>query len=175
MKVFRGSLFIGGNSVREISSILCAINWRCGSAIVANGGAELFRVNADNTWDVVVGAARTTPDKPTLSGIGPGFNWPLNQHLWRMEVYNDRLYVGTYDVSTELRNAPGISAALAPYLGFDLWQTSDGIHFNPADITGFGDRFDYGVRALLATPAGLFLGSANPFYGLRVYRAPTAE
>jgi hypothetical protein len=173
MKVFKGALYVGGNSVRAINAIICAISTLCTWSILTNGGAELFRVHADDSWDLLVGESRATSSglKPALSGIGPGFQWPLNQHLWRMEVFDDRLYVGTYDVATELRRAEdGVGAAVAPLAGFDLWYTTNGTQFVPVDVRGFGDPFGYGVRTLLATPTGLFLGTANPFYGLRVYR-----
>lgn len=172
MKVFNGDLYVGSDSVRTISSVFCALQAFCVSSIFGNGGAELFRVHPDDTWDIVVGLPRATQQgaKTPLSGYRSGFSWPLNQHLWRMEVFDGRLYVGTYDVSTELRNAPnGLGAALAPEFGFDLWYTTDGVHFTAVDVTGFEDPFNYGVRSLQATPYGLFLGTANPFYGLRIY------
>jgi hypothetical protein len=174
MKVFNGSLYVGGDSVRAVDTILCGLNIACLLGILGNGGAELFRVHADDTWDLIAGTSRQTPAgmKTALSGLGPGFGWLLNQHLWRMEVFNNQLFVGTYDASTELRNEPnGIGAALVPALGFDLWVTSDGVTFTAIDIKGFEDEFNNGVRSLKATPAGLFLGSANPFHGLRIYRA----
>jgi hypothetical protein len=174
MKVFNGSLYVGGDSVRAVDTILCGLNINCLLGILGDGGAELFRVHADDTWDLIVGTSRQTPAgmKTALSGLGPGFGWLLNQHLWRMEVFNNQLLVGTYDASTELRNEPnGIGAALTPALGFDLWVSSDGVKFTAIDIKGFEDEFNNGVRSLKATPAGLFLGSANPFHGLRIYQA----
>jgi hypothetical protein len=172
MKVFNGSLYVGGNSMRTVTTLLCTVSIACAAAILQNGGAELFRVNADDTWDLIVGAQRQTPTglKTPLSGIGAGFSWGLNQHLWRMEVFDNRLYVGTYDISTELRRTDGTTDPLATFLGFDFWQTTDGTHFTAIDIRGFGDKFSYGARSLLATPSGLFLGTANPYYGLRIYR-----
>ena len=173
MKVFKGSLYVGGDSVRPTSRLLCVVDIACGLALLGNGGAELFRVHGDDSWDIIVGQDRATPAgfKRALSGIGPGFGSRLNQHLWRMEVFDGRLYVGTYDLATELRNAGnGVGDAVAPWQGFDLWFSADGERFVPIDLKGFGDTFGYGVRSLEATPAGLFLGTANPFYGLRVYR-----
>jgi hypothetical protein len=172
MKVFKGSLYVGGDSVRPTSRLLCVVNIACGAALLGNGGAELLRVHADDTWDIVVGQDRATPAgfKRALSGIGPGFGTRLNQHLWRMEVFDGRLYVGTYDIATELRNAGnGVGDAVAMWQGFDLWSSTNGEQFTPIDFKGFGDTFGYGVRSLQSTPAGLVLGTANPFYGLRVY------
>jgi hypothetical protein len=138
--------------------------------ILNNGGAELFRVNPDDTWDLIAGQSRSTPagNKPALSGLGAGFGWVLNQHMWRMEVFNGTLYVGTYDVGTELRKFP-IGSSIDSAFGFDFWASSNGIDFYPIDYRGFGDKFNYGVRSLKATPYGLFIGTANPFYGLQIY------
>jgi len=172
MVVFNSDLYVGGDSVQTTSTVFCAVHISCVQAIFANGGAELFRVHADDSWDLIVGQPRSTPAgmKTPLSGWGPGFDWILNQHMWRMEVFDSRLYIGTYDLSTELRNASGIGPGLVPELGFDLWYSSDGIHFNPVDIRGFEDKFNYGVRSIKATPNGLMIGTANPFYGLEVFR-----
>ena len=69
---------------------------------------ELLRVNPDDTWDLVVGSARKTPDgrqlRP-LSGFDFGFDNFFNIHMWRMGVYPlapgtvPWLYVGTHDQS----------------------------------------------------------------------------
>jgi hypothetical protein len=156
---FNGSLYLGGDGLRT------------GSPAVAQA-AEMFRINADDSWDLVVGQSRSTPagQKNSLSGLGPGFNWNLNAHMWRMEIFDHRLYVGTFDESTVFRNLPTIGPALQPEWGFDLWYSSDGVHFLPIDYQGFEDKFNMGARTLKATPFGLFLGTVNPYYGLQVWR-----
>ena len=57
-----------------------------------------------------------------------------------------------------------------PEYGFDLWWTQDGAYFSEVDQQGFEDGYNMGVRTLVSTPLGLFLGSANPFFGLNVYK-----
>ncbi len=54
--------------------------------------------------------------------------------------------------------------------GFDIIRTSDGEHFELVTDDGFGDKYNYGGRSMAATPYGLFLGTANPFYGAQLYR-----
>lgn len=54
--------------------------------------------------------------------------------------------------------------------GFDMFRTSDGVNFNFVTNDGFGDRFNYGGRSMVATPYGLYIGTANPFYGAQLYR-----
>jgi hypothetical protein len=106
--------------------------------------------------------------KSPLSGLGVGFGWNYNVHMWRQQVFDGRLYVGTFDESTALRfDNPTV---LGPQEGFDLYYTEDGVTFTAVDINGFEDKFNDGVRALLATPYGLFLGTANQWFGLEVWK-----
>jgi hypothetical protein len=136
------------------------------------GGAELYRINADNSWDLIVGTARSTPNgevKP-LSGLAKGFGWALNNQFWRMANYNGCLYVGTSDASTIFRDSPQYAALVAPELGADLWSSCDGVHFSAIDINGFEDEFNYGFRSFSGTDYGLFVGTVNPYFGLQVWQ-----
>jgi len=158
MQVYDGYLYVGGDGVRR-------------GVPLANQGAELFRIHSDNTWDLITGTSRSTPNgqKNALTGLGIGFDWFLNQHMWRMAVHDSRLYVGTFDESVLLRYEKGASAWESEY-GFDLWWTQDGAYFSQVDQQGFEDGYNMGVRTLVSTPLGLFLGSANPFFGLNIYK-----
>jgi hypothetical protein len=159
MQVYDGDLYVGGDGVRN-------------GVPLTDQGAELFRIHSDNTWDLIAGSTRTTspigPINP-LSGLDVGFSWFLNQHMWRMAVHDSRLYVGTFDESVLLRFNKGASA-WEPEYGFDLWWTQDGTYFSQVDQQGFGDPYNMGVRSMISTPLGLFLGSANPFFGLNIYK-----
>ena len=44
-----------------------------------------------------------------------------------------------------------------------------GVTFTPITTTGFGDKYNFGVRTMAATPYGLFLGTANYYYGLKIF------
>lgn len=58
-------------------------------------------------------------------------------------------------------------------LGFDLWKTRDGIHWEPVSLNGLGNIHNYGVRMLfLSQDCDLYLGTANPFDGLEVWLKP---
>jgi hypothetical protein len=153
-KIFNGDLYVGGDGIHSFF------------------GAELFRVHADDTWDVIAGVSRDTPVgfKQPISGLGPGFGWFMNAHMWRMEVFDDRLYVGTFDLSTTFRNLPLINVLGLPELGTDLWWTQDGANWFLVDQNGLGDKFNFGTRSLKKTDWGLFLGTANYFYGLQIWR-----
>ena len=51
-----------------------------------------------------------------------------------------------------------------------LLKTSDGENFEIVTDSGFDDRYNYGGRSLVATDYGLFVGTANPFYGAQLWR-----
>jgi hypothetical protein len=47
--------------------------------------------------------------------------------------------------------------------GFDLWSTADGERWLPVTTRGFGNPYNYGLRTMVSTSHGLFVGTANPF------------
>lgn len=161
MQEFRGDLYVGANGI-----VAGPIGWMA--------PAELIRVHPDDTWELVVGYPRQTPDgwKIPISGLDAGFGWFLNGHMWRMEVFEDHLYVGTFDSSTTFKDDSEVAPLVEPYMGFDLYRTADGAQFEMVTEDGFGDPYSFGVRTMAATPYGLFLGTANPYYGLRIWRVP---
>lgn len=163
MQVFGGHLYVGGDGVQRTAGLKAQ-------------GAELFRINPDDSWDLVAGESRSTPagQKNSLSGLGIGLGWQLNDHMWRMRIYDGRLYLGTFDAATSLRTFPSTVRYVTPEMGFDLWWTTDGDYFTMVDQTGFQDEFNIGARTLLDTPYGLFLGSANDSYGLKIYQGVPA-
>ncbi len=135
--------------------------------------AEIIRIKADDSWDLIVGTPRETPDgwKYPLSGLDEGFNFALNQHIWRMQSQDGVLYVGTFDDSTSQRLCPDRNEILSPFMGFDLYKSTDGIHFSAITIDGFGDPFDFGLRNFQSTPHGLFTGTANTYFGANIFRS----
>lgn len=54
--------------------------------------------------------------------------------------------------------------------GFDMYKTSDMKNFELITNDGFGDKYNYGGRSLVATDSGLYIGTANPFYGAQLWR-----
>lgn len=151
MEIFHGKLFIGTAAAT------------LGPGGAPAKGSEIIEVNPDDSWNLIMGQARQTPEgyKAPLSGIRAGFNDHFNVYLWNLAVHNGILYAGTYDYSTFiLPQYPVIGKRLA---GFDLWKSRDGIHWSKISTTGFGNPFNYGVRTMLDTPYGFFLGTANPF------------
>lgn len=54
--------------------------------------------------------------------------------------------------------------------GFELYSTKDGVNFDTVTLNGFNDQYNWGVRNLLATDDGLYVGTANPFYGTQLWK-----
>ncbi len=176
----------------ELVLSMCEFNGALyvGSAIV-NGGfhrrfgigpaaAEVLRVWPDDSWDLIVGQPRHTPDgmKVPLSGFQAGFDNFFAGYIWRMVVHEGWLYVGSFswanllpyvpvhawpsDVLTLLRRW-GIEELNRRYGGCALWRTRDGEQFELVTRSGFGNKYNWGIRNFASTPAGLFVGTANVF------------
>lgn len=147
------------------------------SMAVYNGGlyvgsaADIIRVETNDTWQLIVGDPRLTPQgfRFPLSGMPNGFGNPFINHIWRMEAHEGRLYVGTWDLSTFLRPIPFIGPLAVREAGTDFWESEDGVHFSSITRDGFGDPFNHGIRSLVSTPVGLFLGTVNPWEGTQVW------
>jgi SAM-dependent methyltransferase len=142
--------------------------------------AEVIRVHPDDSWDLLVGAPRATPDglKVPLSGLGPGFDNFFNGYTWRMCVHEGWLYASTYnwavffpyltlegfpEAFVEHVRKKGAEALAAEFGGAELWRTRDGVRWSAVTRDGFGTPFNFGLRTLTSTPHGLFVGTANPF------------
>jgi hypothetical protein len=171
MQVFRDALYLGtgiqGGGYDRVHGI-------------GPAPAELLRIDRDGHWDLVVGTARPTPDgfKAPLSLYPAGFGGFFNGYFWRMGAHDNWLYLGTYNSASllpwlTLDEAPatvrsvlgsiGLDALLANEGGFDLWRSADGENWLPVHRQGFGNWYNFGVRTLVSTPHGLYLGTANPF------------
>ena len=159
--------FTGPDGVTRL--YIGANGWGTGAAPVA----EEIRINPDDSWDLVAGNPRTLPDgtvKTPISGLGPGFGNLFNAHMWRAEVYNGALYIGTNNAADAFAGVAGIGPALAPTFGFNIWGTCDGVHWWEVTNDAFGDgQWNFGARTLVATPFGLFIGSTNHVQGTSVW------
>ncbi len=143
---------------------------------------EVVRINADDTWDLVVGTPRAVPEtnevKYPISGLDAGFGHTLNDHAWYMSDPYNYLYIGTYNAATGSHTNPVFGPLLRHNMGAHLYRTPDSWYYSPVTTNGFanasdpyGGPFDFGVRTMVSTPYGLFLGTANDYYGLGIFRA----
>lgn len=179
LEEFQGRLYVGGNGI--IVGFIPSLN----------APAEVFRINPDDSWDLIAGEPRLVlpddaPPKYPLSGYGAGFDNPNNGHIWRMLAHDDYLYITTFDGSIAGKDEPDIPPDVLEAMGFDLWRTGDGVNYEAVTTDGFSalvedpdpprpdlnlGAFDSGGRNMADTPYGFFLGTANYYYGLRIYRA----
>ena len=49
--------------------------------------------------------------------------------------------------------------------GFDLLVSNDGVNFDAITRDGFGDASNHGLRTICSTENGVYMGTANPYYG----------
>ena len=147
---------------------------------IGPGAPELIRIYPDDSWELIVGEARSTPQgyKLPLSGFGAGFDNFFNGYFWRLAEFDGSLYAGTFNwsvflpyiqpVQQEKRNEQllhwlGVDNLVSFAGGFDLFRSQDGVRWLPVTTTGFGNPYNYGARTMIGTPAGLFVATANPF------------
>ncbi len=168
---FKGALYVGGaiyaGGYDKIYNI-------------GPGSPELIRIHPDDSWDLIVGKPRETPEgfKVPMSGLGPGFNNPFVGYIWRICAHEDWLYAGTCVWSSWLPftnkdtwpehfkhifKGKVEDDFLTNFGGFDLWQSQDGDHWQPVTNNGFGNRLNSGARTMTSTPYGLFIGIVNQF------------
>ena len=168
--VFRGALYVGTH---------IAMGGHDRKYEVGPAAAELIRLWPDDEWDLIAGTPRWTPAgyKYPLSKMGPGFNDPFNTYIWCLHEYHGWLYAGTFNssvflpyveasripagVQDKIRRA-GMDAVMRE-AGCDLWRSQDGEQWDPVTHNGFDNAFNYGVRNLVSSPSGLYIGTTNPF------------
>jgi len=171
MYPFKGALYIGsgiqGGGIDTQNNI-------------GPAAAELIRIFPDGSWDLLVGSNRDTPDgyKSPLSGWGPGFdNW-FTGYFWRMCEHDGWLYVSTFDWSVTIPfasrdkwpqefcniiNELGNEFIIKNNGGFSLYRSFDGENWMQVTNDGMSNSWNMGLRTMVSTPYGLFLGTANPF------------
>lgn len=194
---FRGPL-------NEVGASMCVFNGALyvGTGIV-NGGyhrafdlgpdtAELLRVWPDDSWDLLVGNPRMSPQglRYPLSGYSAGYDKLFNGYIWRMGVHDGYLYAGTFSWANALPYVPtemwpeevvalvkrwDIDRLIRFHGGCELWCSADGIRWDPVTRSGFSNPYNWGIRNLQSTPHGLFVATANPYGPTLAQRQPDGK
>lgn len=130
--------------------------------------AELLRVHADASWDLLVGEPRFSAEglKVPLSMMGPGFGNPYNLAILAMTPHQDALLVGTHNWDADDRVTHGTGQQIRG--GYQLWSSTDGETWTCVIDDGLGNFASCGIRSLLSTPEGLFAGTLNQTKRLQV-------
>ena len=101
--VYDGYLYIGEYNDEEIALERVLFDQSCG---FMNSNLEqsvnLYRMDENEEIKLVVGDADEMFPDGGLTGLGSGFDRNENQYIWRMQVYNNKFYVGTFDTSSLL-------------------------------------------------------------------------
>jgi hypothetical protein len=175
--VFQGNLYYG-------SQIFLGIKFK---------GCDLIRIDANDHWDTIVG-------KDGLSGYASGFNCFAHAYLWWMVEHDGWLYASIWDSTSLVQYGADhlpLSAQAVPALvamarglresgqmvkrspgwvsavddaGAGLYRSRDGVQWETVFTNGLGDPYNYGVRTMVSLDGYLYLGMANTWDGLEIWR-----
>ncbi|RLF51237.1 MAG: hypothetical protein DRN24_05290, partial [Thermoplasmata archaeon] len=143
LKEFNGYLYIGTIQVDFSSTLDGNVNLR--------DGAEIYRSSTGDlgTWEKVVGDGAPVP---------AGFGNENNTGILSIEVFNGKLYVGTYNF---------INRA-------ELWRTSDGLTWEPVILNGNG-HLNFYIWSMLTYDGELFAGTMNPIAGCELWKSSSGD
>jgi hypothetical protein len=182
MLVFQEHLYVAALS-------FAWINTGHGSTLA---GGDMVRIDANGDVETVVG-----PD--ATGGVGSGFGKCTNIYLWSLAEHDGKLYCGTWDWASLLPAStaflplfsetplglllrPIFRPIFLPNLydlltrnGGELYCSSDGLHWDLIFFDGLGDPDNYGVRTMVSAQDRLFLGMANIFDGLQIWRSSAPQ
>ena len=103
LAVYNDALYIGEYNDEEIALLQLMFNLDFG---FMNKNLEqsvsLYRMDKEENIELVVGDATTMFPNGGTSNIASGFGRNENQYFWRMTVYHNKLYCGTFDTSSLL-------------------------------------------------------------------------
>lgn len=174
---FKDNLYVGtGNIRRDLLNFIFP------------KGAEIIRLDKKDNWDIIVGGPvfeRTNPEtgrrNSPLSRINNGFFNPYNIFISQMKVYNNRLFIGTYDNSSNvgpiyeflLKNRELLNtifdddtvriitlfiklqlkvlSLIRNHFGFDLYESNNGRSFRIIDSYGFDDSDNIAVSSIFVS------------------------
>ena len=101
--VYDGYLYIGEYNDEEIplENILFKSDFTFMNKNLEQS-VSLYRMDKNENMELVMGDATKMFPDGGKSGLGSGFGRNENQYIWRMEEYNGKLFVGTFDTSSLL-------------------------------------------------------------------------
>ena len=103
LQVYGDHLYIG--DYNDVSSALQGFVTKSNFVTQATNleqSVNLYRMDKNENMELVVGNSTKMFPNGSLSGLKSGFGRNENQYIWRMEVYDGKLYVGTHDASSLL-------------------------------------------------------------------------
>lgn len=89
-----------------------------------------------------------------------GFGDPTNSYLWSGAVHNGSLVFGTFSYNMDFDKL--LDGTPQPKLGGDVYRfSSQSSGATALSLNGLGNPANHGIRNMVSTPAGLYLGTAN--------------
>lgn len=165
----------GGNNAPGTKDALSMAVFNNSLYVGTDGPTELIRVNPDDSWNLIIGSPRSTPQGQMnpLSGIGEYFDNQFNRHFWRIGVVASGAHAGiyftTYDWSIQTEALWEVANLVNADFGTDVYYSPDGINWTAVTTTGFGDGYNYGARTIDPNPFGTFLGTGRYTGGLQIW------
>ena len=115
LTVYKDKLYIGEYNDEEIALERILFDKSSNGSESSLGGIDCSFVNANleqsvnlyamdknENMELVMGDKTDMFPNGGTSGLGSGFGHNENQYIWRMQVYDGKLYVGTFDTSSLL-------------------------------------------------------------------------
>ena len=94
-----------------------------------------------------------------------------NKKLLKLLLFKIKDLVTSQEFLTQLYYMKSIRKMIDTSIkGADLYVSEDGIHFKKITINGFNDKYNYGLRTFVSSTDGLYIGTANPFYGGQLWK-----
>lgn len=103
LEIYDGYLYIG--EYNDVSSALQGFVLRKDFTTQATNleqSVNLYRMDADEEIEMIVGDPTSTFPQGGISGMGSGYETHMSQYTWQMTVYDGKLYVSTMDTTTLL-------------------------------------------------------------------------
>lgn len=114
---------------------------------------NLYRMDHEENIELVVGDSDGMFPEGSLSGFGSGYNRNENQYIWKMQVYEGKLYVGAYDASSFLlplqeyandKNASEEWKKLVDAYAAQICESETGTPVGVAECADYLNRADFG-------------------------------
>lgn len=102
--VYKDHLYIG--EYEDIEIALNDLLFKTNVEFMANNieqSVSLYRMDKNENMELIVGDATKMFPKGGISGISSGFGRRENQYIWQSQVYDGKLYFGTFDSSSLLQ------------------------------------------------------------------------
>lgn len=152
--VFQDYLYIGEYNDEEIAveRMLFENDFTFMNANFAQP-VNLYRMDHDENMELVVGDADNMFPEGSLSGFGSGYGRNENQYIWKLQVYDDKLFIGTYDASSFLlpldayandENASEEWKQLVNTYAAQICESEDGVPVSVGECAEYLSRADFG-------------------------------